>query len=158
MFLGVSNRFLTPWKSVQNGPFRYCTKDGAKQVEVASQFSQRTHPNHSIWPKTHVFGRFEPFRYCTKVGAKWAEQVPLPHKFAKRNCAGFFSQRRHPIHYIRPKTHILRVFWTVSLLHETRCEMGWTGAITTQIRKQSWVGIFCNERTRSTPFDAKLMF
>jgi hypothetical protein len=69
-------------------------------------FSQRTHPIHSIGPKTHGFGRFELFRYCTKVDAKLAKLEPLTQKFAK----------------------------------------------------QSRVGIFRNERTRSTPLDPKLMF
>jgi hypothetical protein len=46
-------------------------------------FSQATHPIHSIGPKTHVLVRLEPFRYSTKVDAKLAELVPLTHKFAK---------------------------------------------------------------------------
>jgi hypothetical protein len=77
----------------------------AKQSQ-RQNFSKRTHPIHSIGPKTHVLGFFGTFRYCKKVNAKLAELVPLMHKFAK----------------------------------------------------QSRVGIFRNERTRSTPLDPKLMF
>jgi hypothetical protein len=74
-------------------------------------FSQRTHPIHSIGPKTHVlahFGpfsyclgpkthvlaRFVPFRYCTKVDAKLAEMAPLTHKFAKGSYVGVFGNER----------------------------------------------------------------
>jgi hypothetical protein len=75
-------------------------------MKLRRKIPQRTHPIHSIGPKTHGLGHFGPFRYCTKVDVKLDEQAPLTHKFAKRCC----------------------------------------------------VGIFCNERTWSTPFDAKLMF
>jgi hypothetical protein len=84
----------------------YCHYRTSTLNKVAPEFSQRTHPIHSIGPKTHVLGRFGPFRYSTKFDAKLAEQVPLMHKFAK----------------------------------------------------ESRVRIFRNERTRSTPLDAKLMF
>jgi hypothetical protein len=53
-------------------------------------FSQRTHPIHSIGPKTHVLECFGPFRYCTEVDAKLAELVPLTHKFAKQSRVRIF--------------------------------------------------------------------
>jgi hypothetical protein len=77
-----------------------------RKTKLRWNFSERTHPIHSIGPKTHVLGHFGPFRYGMKVDAKLAELVPLSHTFAK----------------------------------------------------QSHVGIFRNERTRSTPLDPKLMF
>jgi hypothetical protein len=52
--------------------------------------SQRTHPIHSIGPKTIVLGRFGPFRYSTKVDAKLAELVPLSPKFARKSRVGIF--------------------------------------------------------------------
>jgi hypothetical protein len=55
------------------------------KTKLRQNFSQRTHPIHSIGPKTHVLRRFGPFRYCTKVDAKLDELVPLSHKFAKQS-------------------------------------------------------------------------
>jgi hypothetical protein len=57
-------------------------------------FSQGTHPIHSVGPKTHVLGRFGPFRYCTKVDAKLAELVPLLHMCAKQSRVGIFRNER----------------------------------------------------------------
>jgi hypothetical protein len=48
-------------------------------------FSQRTHLNHSIGPKTQVLGRFGPFRHYTKLDATLDELVPLTRKFAKES-------------------------------------------------------------------------
>jgi hypothetical protein len=65
-------------------------------------FSQRTHPFHSIRSKTHVLRRFEPFRYCTKVGGKQAELVPLMHKFAKRTSVRIFRNKHNQSTLIVP--------------------------------------------------------
>jgi hypothetical protein len=79
------------------GQFHYYTKVVAKlagQVPLTHTFAkkksrmkffQRTHPIHSIGPKTHVLGHFGPFHYCTKVDTKHAEHVLLTHKFAKQS-------------------------------------------------------------------------
>ena len=50
-----------------------------------------------------------------------------------------FSQLTHPSHPIGPQTHVLEhflvlgAFGNVSLLHETRCKLGWIGAINGQV-------------------------
>jgi hypothetical protein len=49
-------------------------------------------------------------------------------------------------------------FRTVLLLHESRYKTGWTIAINAKLALRSCVGIFRNERTRSTQLDPKLMF
>jgi hypothetical protein len=105
MFWSVSDHFDTARKTMQNKP-NWCHYRISSLNKSRRNFSQRTHPIHSIGPKTHVFGRFGTFHYCTKVDAKLAELVPLSHKLSK----------------------------------------------------QSRVGIFRNERTRSTPLDRNLMF
>jgi hypothetical protein len=88
------------------GPFRYCMKVDAKLAELVPQshkfakesrvgiFSQRTHPIHSIEPKTHVLRRFGPFRYVMKVDAKLAVLVPLSHTFAKQSRIRIFRNER----------------------------------------------------------------
>jgi hypothetical protein len=61
-----------------------------RKTQSRRNFSQRTHPIHSISAKTHVLGHFGPFRYRTKVDAKLAELVPLTQKFAKQSRVGIF--------------------------------------------------------------------
>jgi hypothetical protein len=63
-------------------------------MKLRQNFSQRTHPIHSIGPTTHILGGFAPFHYCTKVDAKVVELVPLMHKFAKRKSVGKFLNER----------------------------------------------------------------
>jgi hypothetical protein len=104
------------------GPFDYYTKVDAKRADLVPlthmfakekshlKFSPRTHPIHSIGPKTHVLGRFGPFRYCTKVDAKLAELVPLTHKLAKQSRIWNFRNERSRSTALVPKL----IFWGVS--------------------------------------------
>jgi hypothetical protein len=104
------------------GLFLYSTKVDAKLAEQVplshnfakkksrQNFSQRTHPIHSIGPKTHVLGRFGPFRYSTKVDAKLGELVPLTHKFAKQSRVGIYRNQRKQCTQKDPKL----MFWGVS--------------------------------------------
>jgi hypothetical protein len=80
------------------------------QTKLRWNFSQRTHPIHSIGPKTHVLVRFGPFCYFTKVDAKLAELAPLTYKFAKRSCVGIFRNERTWSTPLDPKL----MFWGVS--------------------------------------------
>jgi hypothetical protein len=94
MFWCVSDRFY------------YCTKVDAKLAELVpltykfakegshQNFTQRTHPIHSIGRKTHVLGCFGPFRCCTKVAAKLAELAPLTHKFTKQRHVEMLRNER----------------------------------------------------------------
>jgi hypothetical protein len=93
-----------------------------------------------------------------KVDAKLAELVPPSHKFAKESCVGIFSQRTHPIHSIKPKTHILERFGPFCFCTKVDAKLAELVPLTHQFAKQSRVIIFGNERTRSTPLDPKLMF
>jgi hypothetical protein len=65
----------------------------AKESRVGI-FWQRTHPIHSIEPKTHVLKRFGPFRYGMKVDAKLDVLVPLSHTFAKQSRVRIFHNER----------------------------------------------------------------
>jgi len=78
---------------------------------------------------------------------------------ATKSCRNF-SQRTHPIHPIVPKTDILlhfilfgcRPFGCPTKLGAKRAEL------VQKFVPRSRVGIFRNERTRSTPLDPKLKF
>jgi hypothetical protein len=91
------------------------------------------HPIHSIGIQTHVLGRFGPFRYCMKVDAKLVELVPLSHKFGKESASEFFATNApDPLRWTQ--NLCFGAFRTVSLLHESQCKTGRTGAIIAQIR------------------------
>ena len=85
----------------------------------------------------------------------------LVQKFVPRSRVGIFHNERTRSSPLDSKmtfwcvSYYLGAFGTVCLPYETRCKMGRT------IQKfvpRSRVRIFCNEHTRSTPLDPKLMF
>ena len=71
------------------------------------------------------------FHYGSKLGAKRAEVVQLMQKFVPRSHIGIFRNKRaRSTHWIL--NSCFRVFLSVwvhlglfSLLHQTRCKMGW---------------------------------
>ena len=90
--------FCNVW--VPSGPFRYCTKLGAKRTELV-QLMQKFMPRSGVrffryehtrsTPMNSCFGVFRnvwvhlgPFRYRRKLGPKWAELVQLMQKFVPR--------------------------------------------------------------------------
>jgi hypothetical protein len=84
-------------------------------------------------PKLIFWGRLGTFRYCMKVDAKLAELAPLTHKFAKQTLVLIFRNERIQSTPLDPKL----LFWGISdrsLLHESRCKTGRTGAINAQLR------------------------
>ena len=87
-----------------------------------------------------VWVHFGLFRYCTKLGTKWAELVQLMHMFLPRSRIRMFRNKHTRSTPLDPKLMFwcislyLGAFGNVLLLHETRCKMGWTGAIHAQVR------------------------
>jgi len=85
----------------------------------------------------------------------------LVQKFVPRSRVGIFRNERTRSTPLDPKLTLWCVsyhsgaFGTVWLPYETRCKMGRTSA---KVRAMNRVRIFCNGRTRSTPFDPKLTF
>jgi hypothetical protein len=98
------------------------------------------------------------FGCLTKLCAKLAELV---QKFVPRSRVGIFRNERARSTPSDPKltfwcvSYHLGAFGTIWLPYETRCK---TGRTSVKVRARSCVGIFCKERTRSTPLDPKLMF
>ena len=89
--------------------------------------------------------------------------VQLMQKFLPRSRIGIFHNERTWSTPLDPKLmfwcvlYYLGAFSNVSLLHETRCKMGWTVQLMQKFVPWSHFGIFCNECTRPTPLDPKLM-
>ena len=98
-----------------------------------------------------------PFGWLTKLGAK---RVELVQKFVPGSRVRIFRNERTRSTHLVPKL----TFWCVSYYLDS----GTFGCLPTLGAKRaelvqkfvprSRVGIFCNERTRSTPLDPKLMF
>ena len=98
------------------------------------------------------------FGCLTKLGAKPAELV---QKFVPRSRIGIFRNERTQSTPFDPKltfwcvSYYLGSFGTVWLPYRTRSK---TGRTSKKFVPRSRVGIFRNDRTRSTPLDPKLMF
>ena len=96
-----------------------------------------------------------PFCCLTKLGAKQAELV---QKFVPRSCVGIFRNECTQSTPLDPKL----TFWCVSnYLGPFGCltELGAKRAeLVQKFVPRSRIGIFRNERTRSTPLDPKLTF
>ena len=119
-------------------------------------------PDPSHWTLNSCFRTFHtilvhlgPFHCHTKLGANRAELV---QKIVPRSRDGIFRNKRTRLNPFEPKL----MFWCVSyylgafiLPYNTKCK---TGQLVQLFVPQSRVGIFRNERTRSTPFVSKLMF
>jgi hypothetical protein len=69
-----------------------------------------------------------------------------------------FSQRTHPIHSIGSKTHVLGRLGPFRYCTKVDAKLAELAPLTPKFAKQTFVLIFRNERTRSTPLDSKLMF
>jgi hypothetical protein len=79
-------------------------------------------------------------------------------KVRKTKSRRNFSQRTYPIHSIGPKTHIFGHFGPFCYCTKVDAKLAELVPLSRKFAKQSRVGIFRNERTRSTPFDPNLMF
>ena len=99
-----------------------------------------------------------PFGCLTKLGAKWAELV---QKFVLRSRVGIFRKERTRSTLLDPKL----TFWCVSYYLGVTGPFGCLkklGAKRAELVQKfvprSRIGIFRNERTRTTPLEPKLMF
>jgi hypothetical protein len=89
-----------------------------------------------------------------KTGRTGAINAKVRKTKSRRN----FSQRTHPIRSIGPKTHVLGRLGPFRYSTKVDVKLAELMPLSHKFAKQSRVGIFRNERTRSTPFDSKLMF
>ena len=105
------------------------------------------------------------FGCLRKLGGK---QADLVQKFVPRICVGIFPNERTRSTPLDPKlmfwcvSYYLGAFGTIWKPYETRCKTGRTCAkwaeLVHKFVRRSLVGIFHNNRTRSTPLDPKLTF
>ena len=106
VFVALRNVWVHLW------PFCYYTKLGANGPiwcnycksschEVSSKLVTTNAPDPHHWTVNSCFSVFHnvwvhlgPFRYCTKLGAKWAELVQLMQKFMPRSRVWTFRYER----------------------------------------------------------------
>ena len=103
-------------------------------------------------------GAFGTVCCLTKLGAKRAELV---QKFVPRSRVRIFRNKHTQSTTLDHNLmfwcilYYLGAFGIVWLPYETRCK---TAELVQKFVPRSRIRIFCNERTRSTPLDPKLMF
>src|SRR6185437_14166598 len=122
-----------------------------------------TDPTH--WTLNLHFGAFRtiwvhlgPFGCLTKLGAKLAELV---QKFMARSCIGIFRNECTRSTPLDPKLTFgaFRTIWVHSGPFSFLTKLGAKRAeLVQKLVPRACVGIFCNERTRSTPLDPNLTF
>ena len=133
--------------------------------EDVSEFFAMNAPNPPHWTQNSGFIAFHtilvhlgPFGCVTKHSAKRAK---LMQKFVPRGGVGFFHNERNRSTPLDSKLmfwcvlYYLDAFGTVWLPYKTRCKRV---EVVQKFVPRSRVGIFRNERTRSTPLDPKLTF
>ena len=136
-----------------------------------SEFFATEAPDPHYWTLNSCFGaflsfrvHFGPFRYSTKLGAKRAKLVQLIKKFVQWCLVRIFRHERSRSTPLDPKL----MFWCVSfrlgafgLFHYCTKPAAKRAKLVQLMQKfRPWclVRIFCNERSRSTLLDPKLMF
>ena len=98
------------------------------------------------------------FGCLTKLGAQWTEVV---QKYVPRSCVGIFRNERTRSTPLDPKlifwcvSYYLGAFGTVWLLTKLGAKRA---ELVQKFVPRSRVGIFRNERIRTTPLDPKLTF
>ena len=114
------------------------------------------HRKLTFWLVSYYLGAFGTVWLPYETRCKTAELV---QKFVPRSRVRIFCNERTRSTLLDPKltfscvSYYLGAFGTVWLPYETRCK---TAELVQKFVPHSRVGIFCNERTRSTPLDPTL--
>jgi hypothetical protein len=103
------------------------------------------------------FGAFQTISLLHESRCKTGRTGGINEKVRKTKLRQNFSQRTNPIHSIGPKTHVLGWFGPFHYGMKVDAKLAELVPLLHKFAKQTLVGIFRNERTRSTPFDPKLM-
>ena len=162
--------------------FRNCMKLGAERgelVQLMQKFVLWSHigifatkaPNQPHWTINSCFGALHSvwvhlgsFHNCMKLDAKQGEMVQLMQRFVPRSHVWIFRNEGTQPAPLDPKLMFFALYsvWVrlgsfrnCMKLHAKQCELV---QLMHNLVPCSHVGIFCNERTQSTPLDPKLMF
>src|SRR6185369_13299287 len=106
----------------------------------------------------------EPFHYCTKLCAKWANLVQLMQEFVPQSLFRISRNGRSRSTQLGPKLMFscvlfrLGAFGTIMLLHKLDAKRAKLVQLMPKFVPRCLIRNFCNEHSRSTPLDPKLMF
>ena len=159
---------------MHSGPFGCLTKLDAKRAELVQKFVPRSRvgifrnertrstpldPKLTFWCVSYYLGALGTVWLPYETRCKTGRTSPKVHSTKSRL---YFSQRMHPIHPIGPENCCFGVFRTICV-HSgpfgclTKLSAKWTEPVQKFVPR-SYIRIFLNERTQSTPLDSKLMF
>ena len=146
--------------SVQNGP-NWCISSCHK---VTSDFFAMNTPDPPHWTLNSCFSVFhtiwmylEPFgclQNSVQNGPKWCKSSghEVMSEFFANNTP---DPPYWPLPHVSVRFVLFGCIWDSLLCYNTQFQMG---KLVQKFVPRSRVGIFRNERTRSTPLDSKLMF
>jgi hypothetical protein len=120
-------------------------------MKLHRNFSQQTHPTHSIGTKTHVLGAFRTVFLLHDSRCKTGWTGAINARVRKTKLHQNFSQRTHPILSIGPKTHVLGCFEQFCYSMKVGAKRAELVPSMHKFVKWSCIGIFHNERTWFTP-------
>jgi hypothetical protein len=126
-------------------------------MKLHRNFSQRTHLNHTIGPKTWVLvisDRFVTVRESMQNWPNWHHyRISSVNEVA---FAFFTTNAPYPLHWTQ--NSCFGHFGPFRYCMNDDAKLAELAPLTHKFAKRSCVGSFRNEHTRSTPLDPKLMF
>jgi hypothetical protein len=153
MFWGVSNRFVTPRKSMQNWP-NWCHYRTNSLKKVASEFYATNAPDPLHLTQNTSFGVFRTVSFLPESRCKTGHyRTSLLNKVASEFLT---TNAPDPLHWTQ--NSCFGPFRPFRYCTKVDAKLAELAPLTHKFAKHSRVGLFRNERTRSTPLDPKLMF
>jgi hypothetical protein len=115
-------------------------------------------PDPLRWTQNSCFGAFRIVSLLHECRCKTGQACAINAQVWWTMLGQNFSQRKHLIHSIGHKTHVLWRFGPFCYCTKVDAKLAEMATLTHKFAKWSCVKIFHNERTQSTPLDPQLMF
>jgi hypothetical protein len=116
------------------------------------------HTRSTLLDQSLCFGVFWTFSLLHEIQCKIGRTGAINAQVHVTNSRWKFPQRTHPILPIGPQTHVLGRFRSFCYSTNFCAKEAEQVPLMQKFVEQSRIGIFRNERTRSSPLDPKLMF
>jgi hypothetical protein len=142
---------------MQNWP-NWCHYRTTSLNKVPSEFFATNAPDPLHWTQNSCFRAFRSVSLLHESRCKTGRTSAINTKVRKTISRWNFLHRTHPINSVGPKTHVLCHFGLFRYCTKVDAKLTGLLPLSHKFAKQSRVGIFHNKRTRSTPFDPKLLF
>jgi hypothetical protein len=143
MFWGVSDRFVTAQKSMQNWPNWWYYRTSSLN-KVASEFFATEAPDPLHLTQNSYFWAFRTVSLLHKSRCKTGRTGGINVKVRKTKLRRNFSPRTHPIHSIGPKTHVLGSFGPFSYDMKVDAKLAELVPLSHKFAKEIRTGLFRN--------------